>query len=959
MRVFWLLFISSLAFSKEKPTKLNICSITINSNNEIRTVEKKTSKRFFNYTELTALQPKDSKDKEAWFDEACKKNVRCDVLLVSGHHTTYGREFYGDNKENLKLSLQKLMSHSCSKTCEGVLSDPIEVFLFGCNSLNNYCEGAMTERQRQEAYLRLTKQRGMSHDEAEALLESFAHAQVRTVKDEMRDIFRGVQSLFGYSGVAPLGSQVQSYVGDAIDELNGMYKEGYNEHLIKKLMNPAMGNNEIAFFDTVWDKHLKKRYAEDNGHSNFSQTSCYNSVIGEYDEIKEKIRNNNCIIANTKTSLDDKLNLIQKLVNDGEVLYYLPTITQLLVNLKEKKFNEQTRVLYNNIIKNEVFKKSLADGQSLLRAGKTLFDIITLRQKVGDVSYKEAVKLKQQALLTILDVPEIPQADADFICSSVGQSVPFDLKDSDDISFWKKHTKYANGIKALSCLKVYHEELVDEVLENIKKRKLRKLKEEGVKYLKHFYKNDERVRKLFFGVYTGNGDTQERYRAADIYENLLSFIQSNNPEHYNEVLSKTKDLLYNGSYHDRYVVLPVILANIEHFKPILNDMPDALFNTKDTYNLGRLVELLPLLENFGGASDAGMVQLLSSAIKKDTGEDDMLVFPTRLGRDSKLRKSILKHSWGTTQDELIIKFFNLEEIKKLPKEQQELSPSSTNLRKFNNKEYEENLRHGLIEIAKSHPEYNTFEIEIPLYSNLDRAEMFLDVASLIEPDERRKLSRKLYYPMAYPTDSKSRDMSYQKIIDYTMNMDNVEHEDITEIGTFIDTNNNGYLEGQRYNFPEEYINKVTSMDDLVDIFTNARFGKLEQKRIMLNKLIKVDKNNDVHSFKLEYIKGVIFSKQNHYNFTEQEKKSLLLGMSKSELLGRLFYDYVDSDLGDDGLGVYNHDEMYWSLKENLTMNERIQVLKNILNNPSIPKDNGEVSRRIEKFVQDYEAQRNK
>ena len=72
-----------------------------------------------------------------WLASSCRKGVRCDVLLVSGHFA--GTEFYAsrpDLKEE-SLPVDVLERAACSGSCPGLFENLKEVYLFGCDTLNS------------------------------------------------------------------------------------------------------------------------------------------------------------------------------------------------------------------------------------------------------------------------------------------------------------------------------------------------------------------------------------------------------------------------------------------------------------------------------------------------------------------------------------------------------------------------------------------------------------------------------------------------------------------------------------------------------------------------------------------------------------------------------------------------------------------------------------------------------
>ena len=142
-----------------------VCTITVNSADEKDTLRARLPKGEYNFVELV------EKGRPDWLRSSCRKNIRCDVLVVSGHFNA-GDDFYSDQLDRDEyLRVEELERASCSDSCPGVFSQLKEVYLFGCDSLKPVGDGDGGESSR----------------------------------DRMRRIFAGVPTLYGFSSAAPVG----------------------------------------------------------------------------------------------------------------------------------------------------------------------------------------------------------------------------------------------------------------------------------------------------------------------------------------------------------------------------------------------------------------------------------------------------------------------------------------------------------------------------------------------------------------------------------------------------------------------------------------------------------------------------------------------------------------------------------------------------------------------------------
>ena len=105
-------------------TKQTVCSVTINSSEEIEIFKRNLNPQEFNFVELTDYKASDSNS--SFLNAACDAGVTCDILLISGH---FAGSFFG--KSDLKIPMEKLEEASCNRKCDGILHHPREVFLSG------------------------------------------------------------------------------------------------------------------------------------------------------------------------------------------------------------------------------------------------------------------------------------------------------------------------------------------------------------------------------------------------------------------------------------------------------------------------------------------------------------------------------------------------------------------------------------------------------------------------------------------------------------------------------------------------------------------------------------------------------------------------------------------------------------------------------------------------------------
>lgn len=217
------LFLTLLtAFSSyaQKPG-YTVCTATVNSPEERESFKKHLSGQNFNFVELTDYSEAESKeDRDSnWFKRACEAGVKCDVLVISGH---FGGNFFGESGFSLETDM--LEEHSCQNSCDGILKQPKEVFLFGCNTLATKEKDHRTP----EEYLRVLVQDGIERDDAERIVQARYGALGDSYKERMQRIFSGVKHIYGFDSVGPSGKTVKPFLDKYFQRM-----PDYENHLLK------------------------------------------------------------------------------------------------------------------------------------------------------------------------------------------------------------------------------------------------------------------------------------------------------------------------------------------------------------------------------------------------------------------------------------------------------------------------------------------------------------------------------------------------------------------------------------------------------------------------------------------------------------------------------------------------------------------------------------------------------
>lgn len=171
-----------------------VCTVTINSADERDTFQRYLPKDKYQFVELV------QRGRPDWLASACRRQVRCDALIISGHFDD-GTEFYTDRFDDREsLSVHELQAASCSPSCSGLFSQLKEVYLFGCNTLKSDPRYVASGE-----IVRSLVRGGQSRPDAEQRSALLSERYGQSNRDRLRHVFHSVPLLYGFSSKAPLG----------------------------------------------------------------------------------------------------------------------------------------------------------------------------------------------------------------------------------------------------------------------------------------------------------------------------------------------------------------------------------------------------------------------------------------------------------------------------------------------------------------------------------------------------------------------------------------------------------------------------------------------------------------------------------------------------------------------------------------------------------------------------------
>ena len=396
------------------PDKFTICAITINSDDEKKVFQAqaaKDPKKFNPVVELTNMG--DSND---WFSKACSSGIRCDQLVISGH---FGGDFFGESGKS--LSLRELETAGCSKSCEGILSKPYEVFLFGCNTLSGKEGDSRTPAQ----YLQVLLIDGIPLAQAELVVQSRYGAIGDSHKASMQRAFGGEsKQLYGFDSVGPSGKNVKGFLNNYFTKVSAA------NQLEKQQAKRMLDKVDMA----------NKALAESLKSTAFSQCASVNLN----DEKSQKV----CGLLDSRKSKGQKLDLTIELLGQEDYLLYLPAINTFMKDIQYESLSEEDKKTFDLIKNNTVIKQQLLGLIDQTHGLGLKAEWILLAHNKGYLSDKETSQKITFEIEKIFS-KRLSMTDSDRICSLFGDISPYiKISDKNLISRYIGPEE----IQAFSCL---------------------------------------------------------------------------------------------------------------------------------------------------------------------------------------------------------------------------------------------------------------------------------------------------------------------------------------------------------------------------------------------------------------------------------------------------------------------------------------------------------------------------
>jgi hypothetical protein len=492
----------------------------------------------FEFSELVpegALE--DGESRTDWFEGACKKDIACDVVLISGH---FAGTFFGSNPRHLPIST--MQTHACDNSCSGILSNATEVFLMGCNTL----AGNDSDERTREEYIQVLIDDGFTQLQAERIAEYRYGGFGTTFKSRMKRVFKGSKNLYGFSSVGPSGKRSQPVLQEYFEEIGD-----YTEHLDQIELSEIFKENST----------LKDAYK----YSSFNQclASQDNSEILDQKSIEHLIwgESMDCSLATKKLSREEKLKSLYDVLKDGSITNRLLLVEEFVSHLDLKELNKNEEKILSDISSLDHIKKEvsgLIDQIQTPVLRSQVLNVARVFKWLTDEKYKlEMNKVMYELLKNGVDQNEIDIIVSYFL--GKGKDMRFS-----DIPSEVYETE--NGIIALAYLKVEDQKVIKRIEDVI----LKKYKVDGIKgfdkYAQYltWYNKTLGLSETFMEVVLN--EIQKEHHPDHLYY-LSEFISNEDFKNKNEIIKSLVKKAKSGDLfkglNPRYLTLSNIISGLQ------------------------------------------------------------------------------------------------------------------------------------------------------------------------------------------------------------------------------------------------------------------------------------------------------------------------------------------------------------------------------------------------------------
>jgi hypothetical protein len=411
--------------------RFTVCSITINSDNEIKTFQKLLPASQFDFVELAdAANTTPANGEPAWLAQACQSGVRCDVLVLSGHFAntyagSYGTTFAGSS--GLSMSLEGLERRSCDQSCPGILANPLEVFLFGCRTLATSLDGQPLP----EGDLTLLSSYQVPAGVAQRIVDEVRYRGEDTSNlARMRFVFSGVPRLYGFADRAPTGQLAAPGIATYLKNSGA-----YAKHL--QQLRAARDRKRTAAPNRALERSLEG--------TTFTQSRGLDFAEPEYEREARA-----CFLGSERNPVLARLEHIEQLLAQSGFVAYMRAMEAFFRSHDPASFGNPELAALQRIRSQPRARMAVNELARRLENPILRLEILRVARAIGWIPDDEGLRLQREITLGLLAPPIYGEA-RDLICGMDGEIVKRMAIRAEDVPPNVYDDEF--GIQALGCLK--------------------------------------------------------------------------------------------------------------------------------------------------------------------------------------------------------------------------------------------------------------------------------------------------------------------------------------------------------------------------------------------------------------------------------------------------------------------------------------------------------------------------
>lgn len=193
--------------------KKTVCSITVNSTEERDSFRKILPANQYDFVELLPTREYNrfiSRD-SYWLERSCESQVRCDVLVFSGH---FADSFIGD--AGFEVSMAELKKYKAQAPCQNFFDSIQEVYLFGCNTMAS----KKPDHRSIDQYIRVLIEDGIAPHTAQRIAARRYTPYDHSVAEKMSEIFSQASFIAGFPSTGPTGARIQKTLDKYVSSMH-------------------------------------------------------------------------------------------------------------------------------------------------------------------------------------------------------------------------------------------------------------------------------------------------------------------------------------------------------------------------------------------------------------------------------------------------------------------------------------------------------------------------------------------------------------------------------------------------------------------------------------------------------------------------------------------------------------------------------------------------------------------